>query len=59
MRGPLLVMADWEDARLYLLDGTDLGTLAEIKAAQRKPGRSVRISTIPQDVILTREGIKK
>jgi putative SbcD/Mre11-related phosphoesterase len=31
MRGPLLAMADWENARLYLLDGTDLGTLAEIK----------------------------
>jgi len=36
LRGPLLVMADWEGARLYLLDGTDLGTLAEIKAAQKK-----------------------
>ena len=36
LRGPLLTMADWEGARLYLLDGTDLGTLAEIKAAQRK-----------------------
>jgi uncharacterized protein len=36
LRGPLLAMADWEGARLYLLDGTDIGTLAEIKAAQRK-----------------------
>ena len=34
MRGPLLAMADWDGARLYLLDGTDLGTLAEIKATQ-------------------------
>jgi len=36
LRGPLLAMADWEGARLYLLDGTDLGTLSEIKAAHRK-----------------------
>jgi putative SbcD/Mre11-related phosphoesterase len=36
LRGPLLAMADIEQARLYLLDGTDLGLLAEIKAAQRK-----------------------
>jgi uncharacterized protein len=36
MRGPLYAMADWEGARLYLPDGTDLGILAEIKAAQRK-----------------------
>jgi uncharacterized protein len=35
MRGPLLTIVDLEGARLYLLDGTDLGTLAEIKAAQR------------------------
>jgi hypothetical protein len=28
-------MADWEQARLYLLDGTDLGRLLEIKAAQK------------------------
>jgi hypothetical protein len=35
-RGPLPAMADFEQARLYLLDGTDLGLLAEIKAAQRK-----------------------
>ncbi len=33
MRGPLLAMADFEAARLYLLDGTDLGLLAEIRAA--------------------------
>jgi uncharacterized protein len=37
-RGPLLAMADWDRARLYLLDGTDLGPLVEIKAAQRKSG---------------------
>jgi putative SbcD/Mre11-related phosphoesterase len=36
MRGPLLAMADWKKARLYLLDGTDLGTLAEIKATTKK-----------------------
>ena len=36
MRGPLLAMADWENARLYLLDGTDLGTLAEIKSGAKK-----------------------
>ena len=34
MRGPLLAMADMERARLYLLDGTDLGQLARIRAAQ-------------------------
>ncbi|MDY0412659.1 metallophosphoesterase [Methanothrix soehngenii] len=33
MRGPLPAMANMEHARLYLLDGTDLGLLAEIKAA--------------------------
>ncbi len=33
MRGPLLVMAGFEQARIYLLDGTDLGLLSEIKAA--------------------------
>lgn len=36
LRGPLLTIADWQGARLYLLDGTDLGLLAEIKEAQRK-----------------------
>ncbi len=36
-RGPLLAMADWEHARLYLLDGTDLGLLGEIKATQKIP----------------------
>ncbi|MFZ2470494.1 MAG: metallophosphoesterase [Methanothrix sp.] len=56
MRGPLLSMADWEKARLYLLDGTDLGALAEIKAVQRKPGGAVRIIT---NAILTRKGDKK
>jgi putative SbcD/Mre11-related phosphoesterase len=35
LRGPLLNMADWDRARLYLLDGTDLGNLAEIKAKKR------------------------
>jgi putative SbcD/Mre11-related phosphoesterase len=37
MRGPLLAMANMELARLYLLDGTDLGLLAEIKAAEDWP----------------------
>lgn len=37
MRGPLLAMADMEHARLYLLDGTDLGLLAEIKANEGWP----------------------
>jgi Predicted ICC-like phosphoesterases len=35
VHGSLLTMADWEQARLYLLDGTDLGRLPEIKAAQK------------------------
>lgn len=34
MRGPLLSLMDWESARLFLLDGTELGSLAGIKAAQ-------------------------
>jgi len=34
MRGPLLSLVDWEVARLFLLDGTELGSLAGIKAAQ-------------------------
>jgi len=33
MRGPLLAMADIEAARIYLLDGTDIGLLAEVRAA--------------------------
>ena len=37
MRGPLPAMANMEHARLYLLDGTDLGLLAEIKAAEDWP----------------------
>jgi hypothetical protein len=40
MRGPLLAMADWENARLYLLDGTDLGTLAEIKSGAKSAQQS-------------------
>ena len=51
LRGPLLVMADWEKARLYLLDGTDLGLLEEIKVAQRSKNY--------YHAILAREGIKK
>ena len=39
MRGPLLAMADFEAARLYLPDGTDLGLLAEIRAAGLRAAR--------------------
>jgi putative SbcD/Mre11-related phosphoesterase len=43
MRGPLLSLVDWDVARLFLLDGTELGSLAGIKAAQcsqeAKPAR--------------------
>lgn len=35
-RGPVLSLADLERARLYLLDGTDLGSLREIKEAQNR-----------------------
>ena len=34
MRGPLFSLVDWEGARLFLLDGTELGSLAGIKATQ-------------------------
>lgn len=37
LRGPLLTMVDCEHARLYLQDGTDLGLLREIRAAQKIP----------------------
>ena len=36
MRGPLPTMADWTGQSLYLLDGTDLGTLAEIRAVRNR-----------------------
>jgi putative SbcD/Mre11-related phosphoesterase len=36
MRGPILSMVDLEGARIYLLDGADLGKLSAIKAEQRK-----------------------
>lgn len=49
MRGPLLAMANWDEARLYLLDGTDLGTLEEIKRAQRKIKKGARIIATAQD----------
>jgi putative SbcD/Mre11-related phosphoesterase len=49
MRGPLLAMANWEGARLYLLDGTDLGTLEEIKRAQRKIKKGARIIAAAYD----------
>ena len=53
MRGPLLTIADWDGARLYLQDGTDLGTLAEIKAVQKKPSKAIRIIA---NAIPAREG---
>lgn len=31
--GPLMAMVDWDHARLYLLDGTELGTLTDIRSA--------------------------
>jgi putative SbcD/Mre11-related phosphoesterase len=37
LRGPLLSMVDWDQMRLYLLDGTDLGLLAMIKEAHIGP----------------------
>lgn len=38
--GPLMAMVDWDDARIYLLDGMELGTLFEIKSAlNTRPGR--------------------
>jgi hypothetical protein len=33
-RGPLPSLVDWSSARIFLLDGTELGSLASIKAAQ-------------------------
>jgi len=43
VRGPLLSLVDWEVARLFLLDGTELGSLAGIKAAQLGgEGKTVR-----------------
>jgi uncharacterized protein len=33
LRGPLPSLVDWKSARIFLLDGTELGTLAGIKAA--------------------------
>ncbi|VVB72806.1 Calcineurin-like phosphoesterase [uncultured archaeon] len=35
-RGPLLTLVDMDRARIYLLDGTDLGHLSEIKASQER-----------------------
>jgi putative SbcD/Mre11-related phosphoesterase len=31
--GPLMAMIDWDSARIFLLDGTELGTLFEIRSA--------------------------
>jgi uncharacterized protein len=36
LRGPLLTMADLDRTRIFLLDGTNLGLLAEIKSVERK-----------------------
>lgn len=41
-RGPVLSLADLERARLYLLDGTDLGELREIKESQNGLNRKNR-----------------
>ncbi|OPY52789.1 MAG: Calcineurin-like phosphoesterase [Methanosaeta sp. PtaU1.Bin112] len=56
MRGPLLAMADWQRARLYLLDGTDLGTLEEIKSAQRKIKKGARFIAAVHDDTHKNEG---
>lgn len=38
--GPLMAMVDWDSAQIYLLDGTQLGTLLEIRSAlSTRPGR--------------------
>lgn len=42
MRGPALTLANLERARLYLLDGTDLGALEDIKVAQNGEERNRR-----------------
>jgi putative SbcD/Mre11-related phosphoesterase len=55
-RGPLLSMAEWDGARLYLLDGTNLGTLAEIKSAQRKIKKGARIIAAAQEDTHQNEG---
>jgi len=40
LRGPLLTMANLDCTRIFLLDGTNLGLLAEIKSAEKnRPGR--------------------
>ena len=59
MRGPLLAMADWEKARLYLQDGTNLGILTKIKSVQRKPVKAARTITTSRDANLTIEGDKE
>lgn len=41
-RGPVLSLADLDRARLYLLDGTDLGELREIKESQNGLNRKNR-----------------
>ncbi|MDQ1262174.1 MAG: uncharacterized protein QG575_1355 [Euryarchaeota archaeon] len=56
MRGPLLAMADWDEARIYMLDGTDLGTLAEIKSAAKKAKHCRKNYYPPQDANPTKEG---
>ncbi len=41
-RGPLPSLVDWNSARIFLLDGTELGSLASIKAAQMGQGEEGR-----------------
>lgn len=38
-RGPILTMANMEGSRIFLLDGTDLGRLRDIRSAQRAEKR--------------------
>ncbi len=37
-RGPILALGDLDRAQIYLLDGTDLGTLKEIRSVQKMQG---------------------
>lgn len=37
-RGPIMVIGDIDRAQIYLLDGTDLGTLKRIRYAQKRQG---------------------
>ncbi len=52
LRGPLLTMANLDCTRIFLLDGTNLGLLAEIKSAEKRRrgdasgGKGARIITL-------------